>query len=32
MGKKPAEAGEEDKLRVALLYRGGLGVKSAGLR
>jgi hypothetical protein len=32
MGKKPGEAGEDDKLSVALLYRGGLGVKSAGLR
>jgi MinD-like ATPase involved in chromosome partitioning or flagellar assembly len=29
MGKKP---GEEEKLSVALLYRDGLGVKSAGLR
>jgi hypothetical protein len=32
MGKKPGEGNEEDKLSVALLYRGGLGVKSAGLR
>ena len=32
MGKKPGEAGEEEKLSVALLYRDGLGVKSAGLR
>jgi hypothetical protein len=32
MGKKPAETGEDEKLSVALLYRGGLGVKSAGLR
>lgn len=32
MGKKPGEGGEDDKLSVALLYRGGLGVKSAGLR
>jgi hypothetical protein len=32
MGKKPGEIGEDDKLSVALLYRGGLGVKSAGLR
>jgi hypothetical protein len=29
MGKKP---GDEEKLSVALLYRDGLGVKSAGLR
>jgi hypothetical protein len=29
MGKKP---GEEEKLSVALLYRDGLSVKSAGLR
>jgi MinD-like ATPase involved in chromosome partitioning or flagellar assembly len=29
MGKKP---GEEEKFSVALLYRDGLGVKSAGLR
>jgi MinD-like ATPase involved in chromosome partitioning or flagellar assembly len=32
MGKKMGEAGEEEKLRVALLYRDGLGVKAAGLR
>ena len=32
MGKKSGEAGEEEKLSVALLYRDGLGVKSAGLR
>ena len=32
LGKKPGEVGEEDKLSVALLYRNGLGVKSAGLR
>ncbi len=31
-GKKPGERNEEDRLSVALLYRGGLGVKSAGLR
>jgi len=32
MGKKSGEIGEEEKLSVALLYRDGLGVKSAGLR
>jgi hypothetical protein len=32
MGKKSGEPGEKEKLSVALLYRDGLGVKSAGLR
>jgi len=32
MGKKFGEGNEEEKLSVALLYRGGLGLKSAGLR
>ena len=32
MGKKPGERNEEERLSVALLYRGGLGMKSAGLR
>jgi hypothetical protein len=32
VGKKPGDRDDEEKLSVALLYRGGLGVKSAGLR
>lgn len=32
IGKKPGEGNEEERFSVALLYRGGLGVKSAGLR
>jgi MinD-like ATPase involved in chromosome partitioning or flagellar assembly len=32
IGKKPGERSEEEKLSVAPLYRGGLGVKAPGLR
>jgi hypothetical protein len=32
IGKKPGDGSEEERLSVALLYRGGLGVKAAGLR
>jgi MinD-like ATPase involved in chromosome partitioning or flagellar assembly len=32
IGKKPGDRNDDEKLSVALLYRGGLGVKSAGLR
>jgi MinD-like ATPase involved in chromosome partitioning or flagellar assembly len=32
IGKKPGDKNDDEKLSVALLYRGGLGVKSAGLK
>jgi hypothetical protein len=32
IGKKPGDRNDDEKLSVALLYRGGLGVKSAGLK
>jgi hypothetical protein len=32
IGKKRTDENEEEKLSVALLYRDGLGLKSAGMR